>query len=133
MTTASSNSLEEFRAAHPAYDETAALDELRARVYARLDADGHVYLDYTGGGLYADAQLRAHTELLRAHTFGNPHSCNPTSRAATALCEDARAEVLHPWLRRGSYSDQASGITASMVRKATTVWPTPTRKKSPKR
>jgi molybdenum cofactor sulfurtransferase len=94
MTTTSAGSLEAFRADHPAYDETAALDELRAREYARLDAEGHVYLDYTGGGLYAEAQLRAHLELLRSHTLGNPHSCNPTSRAATALCEDARAEVL---------------------------------------
>lgn len=94
MTTASPSALQDFRAAHPAYDETAALDELRAREYARLDAEGHVYLDYTGGGLYADGQLRAHAEQLRAHTFGNPHSCNPTSQAATVLCEDARAEVL---------------------------------------
>ncbi|NTU86246.1 MAG: aminotransferase class V-fold PLP-dependent enzyme, partial [Chloroflexales bacterium] len=94
MTTARIDSLEAFRAAHPAYDETAALDDLRAREHARLDAEGQVYLDYTGGGLYADSQLRAHLELLRTHTFGNPHSCNPTSQAATALCEGARAEVL---------------------------------------
>ncbi|NNJ13610.1 aminotransferase class V-fold PLP-dependent enzyme [Chloroflexales bacterium ZM16-3] len=94
MTTAEMDALEAFRAANPAYGETAALDELRAREYARLDAEGQVYLDYTGGGLYADVQLREHMEILRAHTFGNPHSCNPTSQAATVLCEGARAEVL---------------------------------------
>ena len=33
---------------------TAALDDLRAREYARLDETGQVYLDYTGGGQYAD-------------------------------------------------------------------------------
>jgi hypothetical protein len=31
--------------------ETAALDALRPREYARLDEGGHVYLDYTGAGL----------------------------------------------------------------------------------
>lgn len=94
MPATATDALEAFRAAHPAYDETAALDALRAREYARLDAEGHVYLDYTGGGLYAESQLREHLELLRGHTFGNPHSCNPTSRAATELCDDARAAVL---------------------------------------
>lgn len=88
------DALDAFRAAHPAYDETAAIDDLRAREYARLDAEGHVYLDYTGGGLYADSQLSEHMAILRGHTFGNPHSCNPTSQAATVLCEDARAAVL---------------------------------------
>ena len=33
---------------------TSALDELRDREYARLDRTGQVYLDYTGGGLYAE-------------------------------------------------------------------------------
>jgi hypothetical protein len=40
-----------FRAAHRDYGNTDALDDLRARDYARLDAAGQVYLDYTGGGL----------------------------------------------------------------------------------
>ena len=80
-----------FRAAYPAYAGTAALDELRAREYARLDAQGHVYLDYTGGGLYAESQLREHLALLGGHVFGNPHSQNPTSLAMTHLVEHARA------------------------------------------
>ena len=42
-----------FRAEFPDYAATAALDELRAREYARIDRDGHVFLDYTAGGLYA--------------------------------------------------------------------------------
>ncbi len=83
-----------FRAAYPAFDETRALDELRATEYARLDREGHVYLDYTGGGLYADAQVRAHAEMLLGGVFGNPHSTNPTSLAATRLIERARASVL---------------------------------------
>jgi molybdenum cofactor sulfurtransferase len=67
---------------------------LRATEYARLDDAGHIYLDYTGGGLYADSQIRAHAELLRANVFGNPHSSNPTSLAMTHRVEAARAYVL---------------------------------------
>jgi molybdenum cofactor sulfurtransferase len=70
------------------------LDELRRSDYARLDASGHVYLDYTGAGLYADSQLSEHVELLRRTVFGNPHSANPTSEAMTELMERARAAVL---------------------------------------
>jgi molybdenum cofactor sulfurtransferase len=70
------------------------LEALRRDEFGRLDAAGHVYLDYTGGGLYAASQLRAHQEMLLNGTFGNPHSSNPTSHAATELCEDARLRVL---------------------------------------
>ena len=72
----------------------AALSDLRRREYGRLDAGGHVYLDYTGAGLYADSQLAEHVELLRRNVFGNPHSLNPTSAAMTGLVEQARASVL---------------------------------------
>ena len=84
-----------FRRDFPDYDSTAKLDELRATEYARLDREGHLYLDYTGGGLYAESQLSAHIALLRDHVFGNPHSSNPSSRAATQLVERARHAVLH--------------------------------------
>lgn len=76
------------------YRATSKIDALRAADYARLDAGKHVYLDYTGGGLYAESQLHAHLELLRAHVFGNPHSSNPTSQAMTDLVERARASIL---------------------------------------
>ncbi len=84
----------EFLAAYPAYATTGRLDELRAADYARIDASGHVYLDYTGGSLYADSQLRAHMALLRDGVYGNPHSSNPTSQAMTTLVERARRRVL---------------------------------------
>jgi selenocysteine lyase/cysteine desulfurase len=80
-----------FRQSYPAFDQTGRLDELRASDYARLDAQGHIYLDYTGGGLYGDSQLRRHMELLSNGVFGNPHSSNPTSLAMTQLVEQARA------------------------------------------
>ena len=83
-----------FLAAYPSYATTAALDDLREREYARLDAAGQVYLDYTGGGLYAESQLRGHLDLLSGGVFGNPHSHNPTSQAMTGLVDEARAYVL---------------------------------------
>ena len=43
---------------HPEYASTARLDEIRAADYARLDAAGDAYLDYTGAGLYAASQIR---------------------------------------------------------------------------
>ncbi len=83
-----------FRLNYPAFNSTSLLDELRATEYSRLDEQGQIYLDYTGGGLYADCQLRDHMELLHNNVFGNPHSLNPTSQATTVLCEHARAFVL---------------------------------------
>ena len=83
-----------FLKAYPAYPTTHIIDDLRATEYARLDAGGHIYLDYTGAGLYAESQLRRHSKLLAEHVFGNPHSSNPTSQAATRLVEHAREYVL---------------------------------------
>jgi molybdenum cofactor sulfurtransferase len=83
-----------FLRRHPDYPATAAVDELRRTEFRRLDAGGHVYLDYTGAGLYAESQLAEHVELLRSQVLGNPHSASPTSAAATELVERARAAVL---------------------------------------
>jgi selenocysteine lyase/cysteine desulfurase len=85
---------EAFRRACPAFDSTRKLDELRATEYARLDRQGHIYLDYTGGGLYAESQLRDHMLLLARGVFGNPHSRNLTSMAMTDLVERTRDAVL---------------------------------------
>jgi molybdenum cofactor sulfurtransferase len=84
----------QFQRAYPAYERTRALDELREREYSRLDRTGQVYLDYTGGGLYAASQLARHHDLLAENVFGNPHSHNPTSQAMTCLVDDARRYVL---------------------------------------
>ncbi len=83
-----------FRRAYPEFETTHRLDELRAVEYARLDRTGHIYLDYTGGGLYAESQVRTHLDLLLRNVFGNPHSTNPTSMAMTHLVEQARTCVL---------------------------------------
>jgi len=83
-----------FVQGYPEYQGTHLLDELRQTEYARLDRLGHVYLDYTGGGLYAESQVKAHMDLLLNNVYGNPHSSNPTSLAMTHLVESARAYVL---------------------------------------
>src|SRR5512143_2869849 len=83
-----------FLKAYPSYRTTQGIDDLRRAEYARLDAGEHVYLDYTGSVLYAESQLRQHQHLLRENVFGNPHSSNPTSLAATRFIDDARAYVL---------------------------------------
>ena len=84
----------DFVERYPSYLETHLLDNLRATEYRRLDERRQVYLDYTGGSLYAESQLQKHFELLRSRVFGNPHSANPTSAAMTEHVERARQYVL---------------------------------------
>jgi selenocysteine lyase/cysteine desulfurase len=86
--------MDEFLARYPGYAATARIDELRATEYAHLDKDGEVYLDYTGAGVYAESQLRAHYERVRSRAYGNPHSENPASLASTGLVDSARRAVL---------------------------------------
>ena len=83
-----------FRQQYPTFDTTRVLDELRVTDYARLDTHKQVYLDYTGGGLYAERQVREYVELLSGNVFGNPHSTNPASQAMTVLVDRARRSVL---------------------------------------
>ena len=97
--------LARFLDSHPAYAGTSALDDLRAAEYGRLDAQHIVYLDYTGGGLHADSQVREHAALLNGAVFGNPHSASPSSSAMTAAVERVRAQVLE-------YFNGASDYTA---------------------
>ena len=84
----------DFIARYPGYVKTASLDKLRATEYRRLDERPQVYLDYTGGSLYAESQLHKHFEMLRSCVFGNPHSANPTSVAMTDHVERTRSYVL---------------------------------------
>ena len=89
-----SKEFQQFLKSYPAYEKTTKIDALRAKDYERLDRLGHVYLDYTGGGLYAESQIAKHQEILQNNVFGNPHSTNPSSMAATKLVDSARAYVL---------------------------------------
>lgn len=83
-----------FKQAYPSYQSTTVLDELRASDYSRLDRNHEIYLDYTGGSLYSESQVRRHQELLLKGVFGNPHSTNPTSYASTGLIEATRQSIL---------------------------------------
>jgi len=88
----------------PEYAGTSMLDDLRRTEYSRLDAQGHAYLDYTGGGMYADSQIRAHADLLVHHVLGNPHSVSMSSSESTTLVESARRAVLDYFGASGDYT-----------------------------
>ncbi|MCP4427012.1 MAG: aminotransferase class V-fold PLP-dependent enzyme [Chloroflexi bacterium] len=85
---------QQFLQQYPSYKTTQTLTTLRQTDYKRLDEQKQIYLDYTGGGLYAESQLDKHFTMLRNNVFGNPHSINPTSLAMTNLVEEARDYVL---------------------------------------
>ena len=84
----------DFLDCFPEYRATDRIDELRKQEFSRLNRDHHIYLDYTGGGLYGELQINRHMDLLRSHVFGNPHSTNPTSQGTTELVEMTRKQVL---------------------------------------
>ena len=86
--------LQQFLLDYPTFQTTQLLDQWRQTDYGRLDTNHQIYLDYTGGGLYAESQLDAHMAILRTRVLGNPHSANPTSMAMTDLVEGTRAAIL---------------------------------------
>ena len=92
-TTALERDYERFLAASPAYADS-GIDAVRAAEFGRLDEQGQVYLDYTGGGLYPVSVVRRHADFLAARVLGNPHSVNPTSVLAGEQVERCRAHVL---------------------------------------
>ncbi|MEZ5333145.1 MAG: aminotransferase class V-fold PLP-dependent enzyme [Thermoanaerobaculia bacterium] len=85
---------ERFLERYPEYVETFPLGELRAREFERLERTGSVYLDYTGGGLYAASQVTLHAGLLQDSVLGNPHSGSPASALSTWHVEETRQRVL---------------------------------------
>jgi selenocysteine lyase/cysteine desulfurase len=95
---------DEFLQQYPEYKTTEVLDRLRSTEYRRLDAERQVYLDYTGGSLHAESQLRQHVEMLSGHVFGNPHSTSPSSQVMTTAVEQARHAVLAWFNARDAYT-----------------------------
>jgi selenocysteine lyase/cysteine desulfurase len=71
-----------------------ALRDLRRREFARLDAAGLVYLDYTGAALYPASLVRAHSDRLVRFVLGNPHSESSPSMTSTETIETARRLTL---------------------------------------
>ena len=86
---------DQFLKSYPSYPSTHALDALRASEYGRLDAQGQVYLDFTGGGLHAASQVQEHVRMLNEEVLGNPHSVNPSSTKMTRRVEQARTCLLY--------------------------------------
>jgi molybdenum cofactor sulfurtransferase len=84
----------EFLTRFTGFKNTSLLDDCRATEYRRLDERGHVYLDYTGGSLWAESQIQKHFELLRTSVLGNPHSASPASVAMTEHVERTRRAIL---------------------------------------
>ncbi len=74
---------QEFIKKYPRYPNTQNLDHIRAQDYPMLDQQAHVYLDYTGAGLYAESQLESHQRLLKIVFLAiririiQPPSCRP--------------------------------------------------------
>ena len=99
-----------FLTAYPEYAATESIDVLRAAEYSRLDAGGHVYLDYTGGSLYSEALIREHAAWLTGGVFGNPHSVNESSSATTQVVEQTRHDILE-WFNAGQ--DYVAVFTAN--------------------
>jgi molybdenum cofactor sulfurtransferase len=83
----------DFTRRYPKFDPDGTFAELRRQEYGRLDQGGHIYLDYTGGGLHAASQVEAHTELMRDRVMGNPHSNSPASLMSTGFMDGARRAV----------------------------------------
>ena len=85
---------QEFIRRFPEYLETQALDDLRAKDFARLDEQKHTYLDFTGGQLYGISLLEKHQQFLAKNILGNPHSINPSSALAERHVHETRKKVL---------------------------------------
>jgi len=69
-------------------------EALRDREFARLDAQGCTYLDYTGSALYGASQVTRQCRFLSEGIYGNPHSENGPSRRSSALIAAARQATL---------------------------------------
>src|SRR5258708_3738201 len=66
------------------------LADLRREEFARLDATGTIYLDYTGAALYPSSLVSAEARRLENGVFGNPHSESAPSLASAGAIETAR-------------------------------------------
>ena len=55
---------------------------------------GEIYLDYSGAGVYQKKQLEAVMKDLMSHTYGNPHSINPSSQYSDKIVKEMRKLVL---------------------------------------
>ena len=68
-------------------------EKVRAEEFSRLERLNHVYLDYTGAGLYPESLIRDYSQQLLDSVLGNPHSINPSSLESTNIVEKARERI----------------------------------------
>jgi len=94
-----------FVATHPEYEQTSALDALRQREFGRLDAQGQIYVDYTGSGLYASSQIERHQEALLGEFW-----------AIRTRTVRLRASLLPKWRGAAGVSSTSSGRTPRNTR-----------------
>ena len=94
----------QFLDRHPEYAATDRTGRAAGVGIRSARCPGVVYLDYTGGGLHGDSQVREHADLLGQTVFGNPHSASPSSTAMTHAVERARAKVLDYFNATGEYT-----------------------------
>ena len=73
---------------------------LRNVEYKRLDNNKQVYLDYTGGNLYANLKLWNIRDLLINNILEILILPIPTSQLATKLVEEARQKVIDFLMRK---------------------------------
>lgn len=94
----------------------------------RVDANGDVYLDYTGSALYPESIVRQHFALLTRRTLGNPHSTNPAALASTEDIEIAKSHILHFFdADRDEYDVCLTGNTSAAIRLVAESFPWQTR------
>ena len=77
-----------------AFAGQAQFNDLRAREFSRLDANGIVYLDYTGSALYPASLVRRDARRLATRVAGNPHSEHGPSRVSSEAIDAARMRML---------------------------------------
>ena len=119
-----------FASRYPEYLAASHLDDARAAELRRLDETRHVYLDYTGSGLYPASLPVRHAERLTTGIYGNPHSFNPASMAATRLVDETfgrqtaqlnevlanNSQMMHQTAEQvGAQSKEAIGILTSQT------------------
>eukprot|EP00824_Muranothrix_gubernata_P016906 TRINITY_DN3473_c0_g2_i2.p1 TRINITY_DN3473_c0_g2~~TRINITY_DN3473_c0_g2_i2.p1 ORF type:complete len:441 (+),score=69.88 TRINITY_DN3473_c0_g2_i2:51-1325(+) len=74
------------------YGYNERIDSLVASSLKRME--GHVYLDYTGAGVYSEELIHQVSDDLMSHLYGNTHSRSPSSEATEERVEAVRARVL---------------------------------------
>ncbi|KAH3759793.1 molybdenum cofactor sulfurase [Pelomyxa schiedti] len=78
------------------YGYNSQIDTMVVNELTRMDEAGHshVYLDYTGSGVYQNSQLEKAFNDIRNNLYGNAHSRSPSALKTEKEIENARDLVL---------------------------------------